>query len=179
MHSGKLGRPEAPASCAVHPTGRVRSRIVAQWSCLNAERTKQSPAVRTPRYSERTYVSASAVRSASSAGRLDRRAAWEDQDLVVPNGTGSLLDPAWRRVVFKEGLRHTAATMVLTQGVHPKVVSEMLGHATIRLTLDTWSHLVPVLRAQAADAMDVLLGPRLRKPQRSWVASGVPPAWCK
>jgi hypothetical protein len=95
--------------------------------------------------------------------------------------TGSLLDPAWRRVVFKEGVRnaalpplilhdvrHTAATMVLTQGVHPKVVSEMLGHATIRLTLNPWSHLVPVLRVQAADAMDVLLGPRLRKPQRFW-----------
>ncbi|MDQ3514358.1 MAG: site-specific integrase, partial [Chloroflexota bacterium] len=44
------------------------------------------------------------------------------------------------------------------QGVHPKVVSEMLGHATISLTLDTYSHLVPAMHAQAAAAMDALLG---------------------
>jgi integrase len=56
------------------------------------------------------------------------------------------------------GLRHTAATLHLAQGVHPKVVSEMLEHTTIALTLDTYSHLVPVLHAQAAAVMDAVLG---------------------
>jgi integrase len=55
-------------------------------------------------------------------------------------------------------LRHTAATLLLTQGVHPKVVGEMLGRATITLTLDTYSHLAPVLHQQAAAEMDAALG---------------------
>ena len=95
---------------------------------------------------------------------------WRDQDLVFCNATGGPLDPSWQRQTFYgvlkraglpairfHDLRHTAATLLLSQGVHPKVVSEMLGHATITLTLDTYSHLVPVLHAQAAAAMDDLL----------------------
>ena len=54
-------------------------------------------------------------------------------------------------------LRRTAATPLLTEGVHPKVASEMLGHATITLTLDTCSHVLPVLHERAAEAMDDLL----------------------
>jgi integrase len=55
-------------------------------------------------------------------------------------------------------LRHTAATLLLAEGQHPKTVSEMLGHATITITLDTYSHRVPVLHQNAADAMDRLFG---------------------
>jgi len=43
---------------------------------------------------------------------------------------------------------------MLTQGVHPKVVSEMLGHANISITLDTYSHVIPGLGDAAASAMD-------------------------
>ena len=50
-------------------------------------------------------------------------------------------------------LRHTAATLLLLTGQHLKTVSEMLGHATIAITRDTYSHLVPVLHERAADAM--------------------------
>lgn len=60
------------------------------------------------------------------------------------------------RVRFHD-LRHTAATLALMQGVHPKVVSDMLGHSTIGLTLDTYSHLLPAMHQQAADAMDAIL----------------------
>ena len=108
------------------------------------------------------------------ARQLERRLvageAWRDQGLVFCNAAGGPADPSWQRAVFYEALkrvglpairfhdlRHTA-TLLLAQGVHPKVVSEMLGHATITLTLDTYSHLVPVLHAQAAAAMDALLG---------------------
>ena len=55
-------------------------------------------------------------------------------------------------------LRHTAASLLLLGQVHPKVVQEMLGHSTITLTLDTYSHLVPSLQAQVADQMDRLFG---------------------
>lgn len=46
------------------------------------------------------------------------------------------------------------ATLLLGKGVHPKIVSEMLGHATISITLDTYSHVIPGLGDAAADAMD-------------------------
>src|SRR5205823_13992174 len=53
-------------------------------------------------------------------------------------------------------LRHTAASLLLVRGVHPKVVQEMLGHSSISLTLDTYSHLTPSLHVDAAHRMDEL-----------------------
>ncbi len=55
------------------------------------------------------------------------------------------------------GLRHTAATNLVTQGVHPKVASEMLGHTAITLTRDTSSRLMRATHAQAAATMDTVL----------------------
>jgi integrase len=55
-------------------------------------------------------------------------------------------------------LRHTAATLLLSRGLNPKIVSEMLGHASIAITLDIYSHVLPHMQQQAADAMDDLLG---------------------
>ncbi len=61
------------------------------------------------------------------------------------------------RIRFHD-LRHTAATLLLRQGVHPKVVQERLGHAQISLTLDTYSHAVPSMQRDAAERLDALLG---------------------
>ncbi len=47
-------------------------------------------------------------------------------------------------------LRHTHATLLLAEGVHPKVAAERLGHATTRLTLDTYSHVLPGMQEVAA-----------------------------
>jgi len=47
-------------------------------------------------------------------------------------------------------LRHTHATLALQAGVHPKVVSERLGHATVSITLDTYSHAIPAMQEEAA-----------------------------
>jgi len=55
-------------------------------------------------------------------------------------------------------LRHTAATLMLQLGIHPKVVSEMLGHSTITMTLDTYSHVLPTMQADAVRKLDDLLG---------------------
>jgi integrase len=60
------------------------------------------------------------------------------------------------RIRFHD-LRHTAATLLLQQGVHPKVVQEMLGHAQISLTLDTYSRVLPSLGEDAARRLDALL----------------------
>ena len=54
-------------------------------------------------------------------------------------------------------LRHTAATLLLSRGVNPKIVSEMLGHATIAITLDIYSHVLPDMQQQAAAAMAAAL----------------------
>jgi integrase len=51
-------------------------------------------------------------------------------------------------------LRHTCATLLLSKGVHPKVVQELLGHSSIEITLDTYSHVLPSMGGAAADAMD-------------------------
>ena len=51
-------------------------------------------------------------------------------------------------------LRHTCATLLLTRNVNLKIVSEMLGHATIAITLDTYSHVLPNMRDHAAAAME-------------------------
>jgi len=53
-------------------------------------------------------------------------------------------------------LRHAAATLLMSQGVPVKVASEMLGHADITTTLRTYSHVLPGMQQQAADAMDRL-----------------------
>ena len=55
-------------------------------------------------------------------------------------------------------LRHTAATLVLSRGVNPKIVSEMLGRASIGITLDTYSHVLPTMQQSAAAEMGAVLG---------------------
>ena len=103
--------------------------------------------------------------------RLTLGPAYDDQDLVFAWATGRPQDrAAVRRAFLKltaragfEGLRfhdlrHTAATLMLAAGVNPKVASERLGHATVAFTLDTYSHVLPDMQRQAAEAMDRLLG---------------------
>ena len=54
-------------------------------------------------------------------------------------------------------LRHTAATLLLAQGVDPRTIMETLGHSQISLTLNTYAHVVPALQRQAAAKMDEIL----------------------
>jgi len=55
-------------------------------------------------------------------------------------------------------LRHTHASLLLLKGVHPKVVQERLGHSSISITLDTYSHLMPSMQKEAAEKIDDVLG---------------------
>lgn len=55
-------------------------------------------------------------------------------------------------------LRHACATLLLAQGVHPRVVMETLGHSQIALTMNTYSHVIPALQRDAADRIDTALG---------------------
>lgn len=101
-----------------------------------------------------------------------RALAWEDNELVFSNDVGRpieatnlvrrsfypLLERAEVPRVRFHDLRHTAATLLLTQGVHPKIVQEMLGHSQIAVTLDLYSHVTPTMQAEAAAKMQALLG---------------------
>lgn len=54
-------------------------------------------------------------------------------------------------------LRHTCATLLLGKGVHPKIVSELLGHSDINVTLNLYSHVTPTMQQHAVDTLDELL----------------------
>ena len=64
-------------------------------------------------------------------------------------------------------LRHTAATLLLGRGINPKIVSEMLGHSQIGITLGLYSHVTPHMQQQAADAMDAALDSYRESSKRS------------
>lgn len=96
---------------------------------------------------------------------------WEDWRLTFATETGRPISGShvydrFQRALAKAGvqrvrlhdLRHTAASLLLARGVHPKVVQEMLGHSTIQLTLDTYSPVTPGLHAAAAAEMEALFG---------------------
>jgi integrase len=96
--------------------------------------------------------------------------AWSDRGLVFCTGTGGPLDVGYvahakDRALAAAGLphvrthdlRHTAATYLLSQGVHPKVVQDLLGHSSITLTMNTYSHVLPSLHQEVAKHMDSLI----------------------
>ena len=72
--------------------------------------------------------------------------------------TGALTAAKLPKMRFHD-LRHSCATLLLSLGVHPKLVQETLGHSTFQLTMDTYSHLIPALRNEVADRMDSVFAP--------------------
>lgn len=99
-----------------------------------------------------------------AAEKLHAGAAYQDNDLIVCTSIGTPILPrnllrTFYRVRDAAGLpeitihdlRHTHATLLLKQGVHPKIVSERLGHASIKITLDLYSHILPNMQKETAD----------------------------
>lgn len=102
--------------------------------------------------------------------------AWVEHRLVFCTATGRPVDAgsvshAKDRALAAAGLprvrthdlRHTAATYLLSQGVHPKVVQDLLGHSSITLTMNTYSHVLPSLHREVAGHMDRLVPRRERE----------------
>jgi len=110
-------------------------------------------------------------RANQAAERLRAGASYKDLDFVFANSLGDPLHPEvlskrpFHRILQAAGLpqirmydlRHTAATLLLAAGENPKVVSERLGHASITLTLDTYSHVLPDMQQAAADKLERML----------------------
>ncbi len=87
----------------------------------------------------------------------------------TPLSVHNVYQRAWKPLLLRaelppttrmHDLRHTCATLLLSRGVPVKVVSEMLGHASVSITLDTYSHVLPDMQESAARAMDEALGGR-------------------
>jgi len=97
--------------------------------------------------------------------------AWQNFDLVFPSEIGMPLNPpnltrAFKKALERAGirtsirlydLRHTTATLLLQAGVNPKVVSERLGHSTIVLTLDCYSHVLPSMQKEATAKLEEMI----------------------
>jgi integrase len=77
-----------------------------------------------------------------------------DADNLVRRSFAHLLDSAGLPHIRFHDLRHSCASLLLAQGVAPRVVMETLGHSRISVTLDTYTHVLPALQREAADAMD-------------------------
>lgn len=91
---------------------------------------------------------------------------WEDNDLVFERGNGTLLPQQTLRnrheavckaagvpQIRMHGLRHTAATLLLRRGIHPKIVSDILGHSSIAITLDLYTHTDVSIQRAATDIL--------------------------
>lgn len=102
--------------------------------------------------------------------RLFMGPAWIDSGYVFVREDGEPYHPQRLRAMFEQlctkngitpirlhDLRHTMATIALQAGIHPKVVQERLGHASISITLDTYSHVAPTIQREAAERLSSLL----------------------
>ena len=95
---------------------------------------------------------------------------------MFPNQSGKPLHPwivtkRFKKIIKRmnlpevrfHDLRHTCATLLLSKAVHPKIVQEILGHSTMSITLDTYSHLLPNMRSKAMSAMEDMIDPFYRQ----------------
>lgn len=147
---------------------RASQRIPHQGTQLVETKTARS---------RRTLVMPPTVINALGAHRarqaMERLAAgerWVDLDLVFQSERGTpadgpnithrfhkLLERAELPAMRFHDLRHACASLLLVQGVHPRVVMETLGHSQISLTMNTYSHVLPALQREAADKMEAVL----------------------
>jgi integrase len=111
-------------------------------------------------------------RAFATPARVLRAPRYEDSGLVFASEIGTPLDardvthkhfkPLLRRAGLPDirfhDLRHSAATLLLSRGTHPTYVQQLLGHKSIKLTLDRYSHFMPSMGRASADGMDAALG---------------------
>lgn len=130
------------------------------------EEPKADRSRRTVALPEQLVEALRAHRAAQLEERIAAGSLWQDHDLVFAQANGRPIERksdwrAWKALLREADVRevrlhdgrHTAATLLLTEGVHPRVVMEVLGHAQMRTTTDTYSHVMPALGRDAAERM--------------------------
>jgi integrase len=150
---------------------RVRQQLVSNSEGLSFGIPKSGKA-RSVRLSNTAVVSLLKHKEIQDNEKRLAKEDWPNQELVFRSMKGTpmngnnlskrsfkpLLEAAGLPNIRFHDLRHTFATLLLEKSMHPKIVQEMLGHASIAITLDTYSHVLPSLQSGAAVAMDELFG---------------------
>jgi integrase len=157
--------------------------LEASGATLRVRRTKSTaksgPVFTTPkngkgrsiRLTRHAIEALKAHRATQNVERLKAGVLWQDNGLVFCTHGGRPLDshnvartsfkPLLKRADLPDirfhDLRHTCATLLLSRGHHPKLVQELLGHASVALTLDRYSHVLPGMGDQTAAAMEAAL----------------------
>jgi integrase len=138
-----------------------------RWSTPKTDRGRRNIAI-----DPATMDALRSHRAAQAAEKLVIGPDYADADLVFAGPSGTPTHPEALSAAFERhskaaglprirfhDLRHTHATLALQAGIHPKIVSERLGHADIALTLNTYSHAIPALEETAAAVVaDLVLG---------------------
>ena len=141
-------------------------RSLAADGTFNPPKRKKSR--RTVKLTKAAVEALKRHKAAQNEERLGLGSLWEDHDLVFPNRVGkpmahnnlyerdfkALLKKAGLRGFTFHSLRHTCATLLVKENVNPKIVQELLGHATISQTMDTYSHVLPGMQEAAVSAME-------------------------
>jgi len=151
-------------------TAEIRQTLIAVGSRWAFAQPKTSRARRRVALPASTVTALRVHRQEQDGHRRQLGPAYRGHDLVVCLADGRPWDPrtfahGFERLIARAGaghlrfhdLRHLHATVLLRQGVHPKVVADRLGHSQIRVTLDTYSHVMPDLQHGAAQAFDAAL----------------------
>jgi len=149
---------------------QVRQTIITVGGAVQVSTPKTSTSRRVVYLSSRTVEALELQRRRQEEERTVAGAAWTESDLVFTTALGTPLHPRnvlrdFQGALEKAGitkirihdLRHTAATLLLQEGVNPKVVQELLGHSRVAITLDIYSHTTEGLHREAADVMDLAL----------------------
>jgi integrase len=147
--------------------GQQRLSISRTWILVGGQPTLSSPKTdagkRTVPVPPETAAALKTWKARQAEERLAYGPAWDPRGFVFTREDGVPLHPDWfsrtfERLVREAGLprirvhdlRHTWASLALEAGVPAKVVQEILGHASVGITLDTYSHVVPAMREEAA-----------------------------
>jgi integrase len=153
-------------------TLRVGRALVRGGGRHTVGETKTRRGRRQVNLTPRTVSALTAHRKRQLEERMRLSGLYEDHGLIFATGVGTPVNPeklmkrSFKPLLKRAGLpeirfhdlRHTCATLLLGRGVHPKIVQELLGHATIAMTLDTYSHYLPSMGDQASGAMGEALG---------------------
>jgi integrase len=149
-------------------TVQVRRTLTKNGGRLRLGEPKTAKGRRKIKLTTRATAALRAHRKRQLEEGMQKAGLWQDQGLVFASETGTLINPtnlrqrSFASLLKRAGLpkmrfhdlRHTCATLLLGRGVHAKFVQELLGHANISITLDTYSHVLPGMGDQTARAME-------------------------
>jgi integrase len=150
---------------------RVGRALVREGGGYRPGNTKTKRGRRSIRLTPRAISALKAHRKRQLEEKMKFAGLWRDHGLIFATQVGTPVNPenlvkrSFKPLLRRAGLpeirfhdlRHTCATLLLGGGVHPKLVQELLGHATVAMTLDTYSHFLPSMGDQTARAMEATL----------------------